>query len=416
MPRPVLSRTRPAATAALCVVAVVSAITSGCDAPPADFDLNLVYVRNQQLIKEPAELQEEAIRQQLSDVADILTAYFGTPDAPQVPSLPEIDFTGVLDQEKLQVAAGPVRQDEVGRSFGLYREHCAHCHGVTGDGQGPTAPFLNPYPRDYRRGLYKFKSTPSTLPPTNEDLHKILIEGVSGTAMPSFRLLAEDEREALVQYVRYLSLRGEVERNMIMFAATDLDPGQRLLDLSLRTSDPDEFQTQLSILEELVLEIVEKWMNANGTATEVPPPPADWDSPESVAAGKALFYTTLANCAKCHGDTALGDGQVNEYDEWTKEIEPGSPEALEHYLALGALPPRNILPRNLRQGIYRGGRRPVDLYWRVKNGIAASGMPQAAPQLSSDDIWRMVDYVRSLPYESISNTNEHTPDNMRERL
>ena len=29
----------------------------------------------------------------------------------------------------------------------LYREHCAHCHGISGDGVGPTAVFLNPYPR-----------------------------------------------------------------------------------------------------------------------------------------------------------------------------------------------------------------------------------------------------------------------------
>src|SRR3974390_2059387 len=41
----------------------------------------------------------------------------------------------------------------------LYMTHCQHCHGVTGDGKGPTARFLNPRPRDYRQGTFKFKST-----------------------------------------------------------------------------------------------------------------------------------------------------------------------------------------------------------------------------------------------------------------
>ncbi len=45
--------------------------------------------------------------------------------------------------------------------YALYRRHCLHCHGVSGAGDGPTAPFLYPRPRDYRKGLFKFTSTPS---------------------------------------------------------------------------------------------------------------------------------------------------------------------------------------------------------------------------------------------------------------
>jgi hypothetical protein len=32
-------------------------------------------------------------------------------------------------------------------------------------------------------------------------------DGVSGTAMPSFAILPPDEQEALVEYVKYLSIR-----------------------------------------------------------------------------------------------------------------------------------------------------------------------------------------------------------------
>ena len=39
-----------------------------------------------------------------------------------------------------------------------FRLHCLHCHGLTGDGRGPSGKWLNPHPRDYRQGLFKFQS------------------------------------------------------------------------------------------------------------------------------------------------------------------------------------------------------------------------------------------------------------------
>ncbi|MBV8313662.1 MAG: cytochrome c, partial [Planctomycetaceae bacterium] len=50
--------------------------------------------------------------------------------------------------------------------YALYRRHCLHCHGVSGAGDGPTAEFLYPRPRDYRKGLFKFTSTPLGEKPT----------------------------------------------------------------------------------------------------------------------------------------------------------------------------------------------------------------------------------------------------------
>src|SRR5439155_23515620 len=115
-----------------------------------------------------------------------------------------------LDEKKLRLAAGPA-DDPQGR--GLFRKHCVHCHGISGDGNGPTARFLNPFPRDFRRGIFKFKSTaPTEAMPTREDLQRTIREGANGTAMPSFKvLLRGDEIEALAEYVMYLSMRGRVE-------------------------------------------------------------------------------------------------------------------------------------------------------------------------------------------------------------
>ncbi len=76
--------------------------------------------------------------------------------------------------------------------------------------------------------------------------------------------------------------------------------------------------------------------------------------------------------------------------------------------------PRNIRPRNLRQGVYRGGQRPLDLYWRIRNGIEGTPMP-GNDKLKPEDIWHLVNYVQSLPYEPISDAHQAEPENMRER-
>ena len=69
-------------------------------------------------------------------------------------------------------------------------------------------------------------------------------------------------------------------------------------------------------------------------------------------------------------------------------------------LAGDALKPRPIVPRNLRQGIYRGGRRPLDLYYRIHAGINHAPMPAAKGTVTPEDIWHIVNYIKSLPYET----------------
>jgi mono/diheme cytochrome c family protein len=161
-------------------------------------------------------------------------------------------------------------------------------------------------------------------------------------------------------------------------------------------------------------------------ATPVPAPDENRDLLASVERGRELFYGAVANCVKCHGETALGDGQTNDYDDWNKMLDPGNPEMVEKFVSLGALPPRNIRPRNLRMGVFRGGHRPVDLYWRVRNGIDGTPMPGAlmkpegAPPevkgLTEEDLWCLIDYVRQLPYEPASNPRYANPTFQRERM
>ena len=92
----------------------------------------------------------------------------------------------------------------------VYTRQCSGCHGTTGDGKGPAAAYLNPPPRDYRLGRFKFTSTPRGAKPRREDLARIIRHGAKGTSMPTFRWMAQDDLEAVIDYVMLLSSRGEV--------------------------------------------------------------------------------------------------------------------------------------------------------------------------------------------------------------
>jgi mono/diheme cytochrome c family protein len=416
---------------------MISAV--GCDIPVATFKPNLVYAKRME--KE----NDQDVTSAVADATLALEQLFGTPDEPRWPAvlLEDEALASLVSLERLQRAAGAVRSDEAGVHFGLFREHCVHCHGTTGNGVGPTATFLNPYPRDFRMGMFKFKTTPRGKKPSRADIARILREGIIGTSMPSFRLVKGEDLEALVDYVIYLSIRGEVERKLLTTAAMDLDlaEGERLLDVSLKDSAPDTYAEQLEAIHEAVVDVAESWADAADQVMEVVPPADDYPLfprdlggstearerlAESVAHGREIFHGAVANCATCHGNTALGDGQVNDFDEWTKDwtvragIDPKNREQVSPMLQLGALKPRNIAPRNLRSGIYRGGGQPVDLYFRIVHGIDGTPMPAVPMQpdnplgLTEEEVWDVVNYLLSLPHESISNSAANVPPFARE--
>ena len=111
--------------------------------------------------------------------------------------------------------------------YSLYRRNCLHCHGVSGAGDGPTAPFLYPTPRDYRKGIFKFTSTPSGKPPHRSDLRRTISNGLHGTSMPAFHsLMTAAEIEQVIDYVIFLSMRGETEALLIeeAFTSDEKDP------------------------------------------------------------------------------------------------------------------------------------------------------------------------------------------------
>lgn len=391
------------------LLGVVGLACWGCHAPQPEFHLNEI-----EIIEQQAAVSEEITAEQRDQIATVLYAMFGTPDSPDNPWEREGTHVSLLAEQGfnvdlLRMAAGPVGSDEQGNTTGLYRLHCAHCHGITGDGRGPTAAFLNPYPRDYRQGVFKAKSTELAAKPTHADLKRTLIEGFPGTAMPSFKLLKDIELEALVEYVKYLTVRGETE-----------------IELIFLTSDEGEVPTDPAVLvDEILKPRVEAWKIAEEKIVHPVTPQSFASESEKLASierGRKSFYSeTGGNCASCHGNLALGDGQTNLYDMWNEPI--ANPELEADFLAVGALPPRHLRPRNLRQGVYRFGRRPIDIYRRIYVGIAGAQMPAATlktsddgPGVSEQDIWDIVNYVQSLPYEPLSLPPELERTGLRERL
>jgi mono/diheme cytochrome c family protein len=383
------------------------AVSTGCSTENSqpEFRLNMQTILAHPAInRKPDEFNRNGDEDQkknyerLQFLSTALYAAFGTPDEPFL--FPEVqwnpDEKKGLDLRKIQLAAGHFGGSADGKQRGLFRQHCAHCHGVSGDGAGPTAGFLNPFPRDYRQGAFKFKGTERNAKPTTEDLKRILQEGIPGTAMPSFLLLPNDEIEALVEYVKYLSVRGQTETNMA---------------IDLFANDEDIEPKKEAILENYLQPVIDDWAAAGELVVN---PPArsesqtEQDLRESIAKGRELFFKKETQCTKCHGPTALGDGNDGApekdhlFDDWNKDK---NAENLAYWL----LPKQELRPRDLRMGIYRGGRRPLDIFRRIHQGIAGTPMPAGVRDeknpggaLKPEEIWNLVDYVRSLPFEQAS--------------
>jgi len=262
------------------------------------------------------------------------------------------------------------RYPSLAESAALYQRHCVHCHGATGSGDGPSGEWLDPAPRDFRRGVFKWVAVDNGYRPRRTDLQRVLERGVEGTAMPSFLRLSRAEREGLVDWVRLLAIRGETE---LLVTALGAQRGNVTPELATKAYERS----------------FERWDDADERFAVVPPLPGPngfdvgFDA-ERVARGAALFSGEIAQCATCHGEGGRGDGvaiweddgegnRVRRADVW------GQPSA----------------PRDLTLGVFRGGDRPADLYRRIRYGIGGTIMPAAASTLEDEDVWALVAYVLS---------------------
>jgi len=98
------------------------------------------------------------------------------------------------------------------RGHGLYLRYCVLCHGVYGDGNGDTAPFIDPKPRDFTIATFKCRSTPTGTLPLDSDLINTLVRGVETSNMPSWRPLSDENRHDLMSYIKTFSELWKTEK------------------------------------------------------------------------------------------------------------------------------------------------------------------------------------------------------------
>jgi DMSO reductase family type II enzyme heme b subunit len=68
----------------------------------------------------------------------------------------------------------------------IYDRWCAGCHGESGAGDGESAAYMLPRPRDFTRAVYQIRTTASGGLPTDADLRRVIEEGMPGTTMPGW--------------------------------------------------------------------------------------------------------------------------------------------------------------------------------------------------------------------------------------
>lgn len=275
-----------------------------------------------------------------SQVESLLTARCGTPVHPRWPG------------------SGERTSAELDQGADLFGRHCSVCHGLSGDGAGPVSELLNPRPRDFRRGVFKFQSTPYGARPLPEDLRRTIEHGLPGTLMPRYSRLTPAELDRLTDHVILLALRGELERQLVLAAETNEPLTPELADV-------------------IQGEILANWREAEDLVVQPLTPQPALDS-AAVERGKAGF--TSRGCAKCHGED--GRGQTAENLKGGLKDYWGEP----------------VRAADLTTGKLKGGSRPLDLYRRILGGINGTPMPSFRATLwtEPESIWDLTAYVLHL--------------------
>ncbi len=141
-------------------------------------------------------------------------------------SFPDTEFQA-MTAYLMSLKTPPVLND----SSGTYSTLCARCHGDLGNGKGLISVYLDPYPRDLTKAGFMNSKT-------EERLMKSIREGVTGTSMPAWgRVLNDEQIRGVLDHIqknyvkdsrRPLKTRPLPETNPVQAGAESINRGEQL--------------------------------------------------------------------------------------------------------------------------------------------------------------------------------------------
>lgn len=280
--------------------------------------------------------------------------------------------------------------------------YCYACHGLQGDGHGPSSITMRPPPRDFRMGLFKFAGTPAGQVPTDEALERTIRRGLQGTPMLPWDI-PESERKTLVAYIKTLKC--------VPKGSTDADAQKSRFEKEAPqpleiSKDPWKGKEQQAI------EVGKVVYHVSGT---------DPNDPTKVYAGCASCHAAyiskqeMYELSKRATGTGMAEFREDLYRTQTRESEYGltyddNCEATKKYQVLPpdflynktktVWPIGTVLANELdpdgKPHAYTAEDQRLDLYRVIAGGIGGAAMPQWKGALPEEHLWALAYYVQTL--------------------
>ena len=243
----------------------------------------------------------------------------------------------------------------------MYVRQCYACHGLEGDGRGPSSPGLRPAPRDLRLAKYKFVRMVDGDLPTDKMLYDVIRGGLHGTAMLPWDI----QDQAMYDIVNYI-----------------------------KTFSPDD----------------EGWRDPeNEIGSQVTQSEDPWSgkAEEAVAYGKYIYHG-VANCQSCHPAYGTKEEIHEAFVRAGKKPEHRddpylSVKQVTEYEVLGVeqtnMPPDYTLnnARSIRPDPGEANwDRKKSIYRIIGAGVNGTAMAAWQGTLDETDRWAVVYYVDSL--------------------
>ena len=229
----------------------------------------------------------------------------------------------------------------------IYTEYCMPCHGVKGDGKGPSSKGLTVPPRDFTQGIYKFGRVESGTLPTDEDFHRIIKKGLKGTAMIPWDM-SKNQIHAVVQYIKTFAPS--------VWEGKDKKIGTPVLP----TKDPYGLARRQSALKR----------------------------------GEEVYHV-IGECQTCHQGYLSEEKFKKMYFKVNRshpDLDDSFYQVKQQESEYGVV----TIPPDFTWHEVRSAGTVEDLYVRISAGVGGTSMPGWRDTLEDGDIWAVAYYVKSL--------------------